>query len=50
MNFTKNLGMLVLAIYLILIGLMSLIPAVAIPAIVMGILALAAGILILIGK
>ena len=47
---TKNIGMLLLAIYLILVGLVSLIPAIAIPAIVMGILALAAGILILLGK
>jgi uncharacterized membrane protein len=49
MNITKNLGMLLLAIYLILIGLMGLI-TIAIPAIVMAILALAAGILILIGR
>ena len=49
MNFTKNIGMLLLAIYLILIGLMSL-AGFAIPAIVMGILALVAGICILIGK
>jgi hypothetical protein len=50
MNFTKNLGMLVLAIYLILTGLGSLIHTIAIPAVIMGILALAAGVLILIGK
>ena len=49
MNITKNLGMLLLAIYLILIGIMALVH-IAIPPIVMGILALAAGILILIGK
>jgi hypothetical protein len=49
MNFQKNLGLLLLAIYLILVGIMSLV-AVAIPPIVMGILALAAGILILIGR
>ena len=49
MNFTKNIGMLLLAIYLILVGITSLF-AVAIPAVVMGILALAAGIFILIGK
>jgi len=46
---TKNIGMLLLAIYLILIGITTLFH-VAIPAIVMGILALAAGILILIGR
>ena len=49
MNFTKNLGMLVLAIYLILVGIVALFH-VAIPVIVTGILALAAGILILIGR
>jgi hypothetical protein len=49
MNITKNLGMLLLAIYLILAGIMTLIH-IGIPALVMGILALAAGILILIGK
>ena len=49
MNFTKNIGMLLLAIYLIIIGLMTLF-TIAIPGILTGILALAAGILILIGK
>jgi hypothetical protein len=49
MNITKNLGMLLLAIYLILVGL-SMLVHIVIPAIVMGILALVAGILILIGK
>jgi uncharacterized membrane protein len=49
MIITKNIGMLLLAIYLILIGIMALVH-VAIPAIVTGILALLAGILILIGR
>jgi hypothetical protein len=49
MNITKNLGMLLLAIYLILVGIMALVH-VAIPVIVTGLLALAAGILILLGK
>ena len=49
MNITKNLGMLLLAIYLILIGIIALFH-VGIPTIVTGILALAAGILILIGR
>lgn len=49
MNITKNLGMLLLAIYLILVGITMLF-AVAIPGVVTGIVALAAGILILIGK
>jgi len=47
---TKNLGMIVLAIYLILVGIMALVPTLGIPAIIMGILALVAGILILLGK
>jgi len=46
---TKNLGMLLLAIYLILVGIMALVHF-ALPVIVTGILALAAGILILIGR
>jgi membrane protein required for beta-lactamase induction len=46
---TKNIGMLLLAIYLILIGIIALIH-VAIPGIVTGIIALLAGILILIGR
>jgi hypothetical protein len=49
MNITKNLGMLLLAIYLILVGI-TLLVHIAIPVLVTGILALAAGILILIGK
>jgi hypothetical protein len=49
MNFTKNIGMLLLAIYLILIGLNALIQFI-IPAILLAILALLAGIFILIGK
>jgi hypothetical protein len=48
-NVTKNLGMLLLAIYLILAGLGMLISFV-IPPLLMGILAVAAGILILIGR
>jgi hypothetical protein len=50
MNFTKNIGMLLLAIYLILAGIGLLVHTVVIPAVVMGLLALVAGIFILIGK
>ncbi|MBX6325677.1 MAG: hypothetical protein IRY93_06540 [Chthoniobacterales bacterium] len=49
MNITKNIGMLLLAIYLILIGITTLFH-IGIGPMVMGILALIAGILILIGK
>jgi hypothetical protein len=50
MNVQKNLGLLLLAIYLILVGITALFHTIAIPVVVMGILALAAGILILIGR
>jgi hypothetical protein len=49
MNITKNIGMLLLAIYLILVGITTLFH-IGIGPMVMGILALIAGILILIGK
>ena len=47
--FTKNIGFLLLAIYLIIIGVSS-ITGILLPGIIMGVLALAAGICILIGK
>lgn len=50
MRFTNNIGFLLLAIYLILVGIVSIIPSLAIPAIVLGIIALIAGIFILIGR
>jgi hypothetical protein len=46
---TKNIGMLLLAIYLILVGITTLFH-VAIGAVVLGVLALITGILILFGK
>lgn len=49
MKIGSNIGMLLLAIYLILIGVAS-VASFAIPAMVLGILALVAGIFILIGK
>jgi len=45
-----SIGMLLLCIYLILVGLTVLISGFVIPPIALGILALAAGILILLGK
>lgn len=47
---TRNIGFLMLAIYLILVGIVGIVPGLAIPSIVSGILALVAGIFILIGK
>lgn len=50
MRFSGNFGMILLAIYLIVVGLTMLISGLAIPPVVLGILALAAGILLLIGR
>ena len=49
-NFTKNIGMLLLAIWLILMGLAVFIPAVSSLAAVIAILGIAAGVFILIGR
>lgn len=46
----RNIGFFFLAIYLILIGIIALVPGLAIPSIVYGIIALVAGICILIGR
>ena len=46
---TKNIGMLLLAIYLILVGITTLFH-VAIGSVVIGVLALLTGILVLVGK
>jgi hypothetical protein len=47
---TRSLGMLLLGIYLVLVGIMGLVATLAIPPVVLAVLALVAGILILIGK
>jgi sugar phosphate permease len=49
MNFTKNIGMLLLAIFLIVYGIMTAFQ-VQLPLIIPGLLALLAGIFILIGR
>lgn len=46
---TRSIGMLLLGIYLLLVGVVSLL-GLAVPPMVMGLLALLAGVLILIGK
>jgi hypothetical protein len=48
--FISNLGFILLGAYLILTGLTVLIPSIALPPFVFGVLALVAGICILIGK
>jgi hypothetical protein len=50
MKITKSIGMLLLAIFLIAYGLFALIPALSGFAIVLAILAIAAGIFILLGR
>jgi hypothetical protein len=50
MRFNGNFGLLCLAIYMILVGITTLVGGIAIPAVVFGVLALAAGILLLIGR
>lgn len=47
---TRNIGFLLLAIYLILVGIAALVPELVIPSIIYGILALVSGIFILIGR
>ena len=49
MKFTKNLGMILLAIWLILTGIMQF-ASIPIPAMIMAVIAIAAGVLILINK
>ena len=50
MKLTNNLGMIFLSIYLLLVAFTALIPGVAIPSIVFGIVALVAALLILINR
>ena len=50
MRLTSNIGFLLLAIFLILWGISAIVPALTIPVIILGILALISGIFILIGR
>ena len=50
MHIISNIGFILLAIYLILIGISMVVSTIAIPPVLLGILALASGIFILIGK
>ena len=49
-TFIRNIGFILLAIYLILVGITALLPTLAIPSLVYGIISLASGIFILIGR
>ena len=50
MRLTKSLGSILLAIWLILWGLMTVVAGFALPPIVMAVLAIAAGVLILLSR
>ena len=50
MKFTKNIGLLLLAIWLILTGLMAFVPAIAGLGVILPLLALTAGVFILLGR
>ena len=50
MRLTKSLGSILLAVWLILYGLMAVVTGFALPPIVMAVLAIAAGVLILLGR
>ena len=49
-DFQRNIGFLLLAIYLILVGITTLVPGLAIPIVLYGIIALISGVFILIGR
>lgn len=46
----NNIGFILLAIYLIIVGFMAIVPGLALPSIVLGIIAIASGIFILLGR
>ena len=50
MRITRNIGMLLLAVFLILWGLVQLVPSLAGVGVILAILAIAAGIFILLGR
>jgi len=50
MKLISNIGFILLAVYLILIAITALIPGIAIPGIIFGIVALVAAIFILMGR
>lgn len=50
MKIISNIGFLLLAIYLILVGVSGLVAGFAVPGFILGVLALVAGIFILLGR
>lgn len=49
-KFNRSMGMMALAAWLILFGFAAMAPTITLPAVVMGVLAIAAGVLILVGR
>ena len=50
MYITNNIGMILLAIYLLLVGITGLASGLAIPPVILAVLAILAGVFILIGR
>lgn len=50
LNITKNIGMLLLSIWLILMGLAAFIPVVGSLGVILSLLAIAAGVFIILGR
>jgi hypothetical protein len=50
MKVINNIGFILLAVYLILVGITAILPGLAIPSIIYGVIALIAGVFILIGR
>jgi hypothetical protein len=50
MSITRNIGMILLAVFLILLGISYLVVGFAVPPAVLGVLAIAAAVFILIGR
>lgn len=50
MVFQRNFGMILLGVWILLTGLILLVPGIAIPAVVMALIAIGAGFLILINR
>ena len=50
MRFISNIGFILLAVYLIFVAVIAIVPGIAIPSAIIGLVALAAAIFILIGR
>ncbi len=50
MSITRNIGMILLAVFLILVGITHLVVGFAVPSVILGIIAILAAIFILMGR